>query len=531
MALAALLLAGCQRQVHFQELPDFEIPESATPAPVVEEPLPGGTLRVALGPTTEDLNPLTNQDRDTRNVLELVYEPLVELDEAQQPAPCLAESWSADAENHTVTFALRQGVTFHDGSALSAQDVVYTGQQLLNQYEIQREEGQPVASLPFTAVEATEDGQVRFTMRNASYGLLCAMNFPILKEGGADASPMGTGPFQLERVEPDEGLSLVRFDGWWRKAPILERVQATCFKSPEAALEAYTQGELDVVLTDSITYGRYQRDSLSSVHSAMTQYYECLMPNLSSAMVGDEQVRRAILEGIDRKQLSANAYLGNATAVDAPVPPDSFAYRAPENAPPYDPEAAVARLEQAGWRDEDGDGIRERVIDGQTVPLSVTLVTNKNGSPGRADAAKAIEDMLEKIGVMVEVETLGENSLSYRIEQKKYDLALVGFYLSRVPDVTGLLHSQGLQNPNGAKSEAVDGILGNLAQASDVQTYVDAMGALQAQVAQELPLMSLYMRSFCLVVRDPLRLGETQPREMEAYRGVSSWYFVGQPSA
>ena len=72
-------------------------------------PSPGGTLRVALGPTTEGLNPLTNQDRDTRNVLELVYEPLVELDEAQQPAPCLAESWSADAENHTVTFALRQG--------------------------------------------------------------------------------------------------------------------------------------------------------------------------------------------------------------------------------------------------------------------------------------------------------------------------------------------------------------------------------------------------------------------------------------
>ena len=85
-------------------------------------------------------------------------------------------------------------MTFHDGSALSAQDVVYTGQQLLNQYEIQREEGQPVASLPFTAVEATEDGQVRFTMRNASYGLLCAMNFPILKEGRRGRLPHGHRP-------------------------------------------------------------------------------------------------------------------------------------------------------------------------------------------------------------------------------------------------------------------------------------------------------------------------------------------------
>lgn len=522
--------------MHFQELPDFEIPQSATPAPVAEEPLAGGTLRVALGATTEDLNPLTNQDRDTRNVLALVYEPLVELDEAQQPAPCLAESWSADAENHTLTFTLRRGVSFHDGSALSAQDVVYTGQQMLAQYEAQRQQGGPVASLPFTAVEAAEEGQVRFTMRNASYGLLCAMNFPILKEGGADsasAAPMGTGPFQLEGVEPDEGLRLVRFDGWWRKAPILERVQATCFKSPEAALEAYAQGELDVVLTDSITYGRYQRDSASSIRAVMTQYYECLMPNLGGDITGDALVRRAILEGIDRKQLATDQYLGNATVVDAPVPPDSFACRAPENAPAYDPEAAIAHLEEAGWRDEDGDGIREKVIDGKTEPLAITLITPKNGSPGRTDAAKAIKGMLEKIGVVVEVQTLGENSLNYRIDQKQYDLALVGFYLSRVPDVTGLLHSQGLQNPNGYKSEAMDSILGNLAQAADVQTYVDAMGAMQAQVAQELPLMSLYMRSFCLVARDHLRMGEAQPREMEAYRGISSWYFVGQapPSA
>src|SRR5680860_996772 len=214
----------------------------------------GGTLRVGSQPAI-NLDPHFSTNVADIMLNHQVYDWLVEIDENNKPAPGLAESWEHSEDGTEWTFALRQGVKFHDGSELGPEDVVYTFDRLRNP-----DVGAPTVSLyeNIKSVEALDSTHVRF--------LLAAPNpeFPIdvgdyhaavLSSGVEDPATnwVGTGPFMIDSFLPEDRAELVRNTDYWREGadgqslPYLDGLNIIFSPDQGAQVEALRGGELDYV--------------------------------------------------------------------------------------------------------------------------------------------------------------------------------------------------------------------------------------------------------------------------------------------
>src|SRR5687768_17090812 len=195
---------------------------------------PGGTVRVALIQPTTEPNPLLVQDEGGAGMLGSTAEYLSFSDENLELQPRIAESWEPNEDGSAWTFTIRQGVTFHNGATLTAEDVVATFEKLINP-----DGGSANAQSALGGVlspgniEAADDATVVFNL-DAPNG-----NFPTLVSSAnynaiiipADLDPAdwgktfeGTGPFRLERFTPKVGLSVVRNEAYWGDKPFADKV-------------------------------------------------------------------------------------------------------------------------------------------------------------------------------------------------------------------------------------------------------------------------------------------------------------------
>ena len=174
------------------------------------------------------LNPLDPVEREFMSLTDLVYEGLMYIDDDYKPQPCLAESYQVSTNGKTWYFYLREGVTFHDGSALEAQDVVATAQEILRLAE----EGKGrYSTLKYfiESIEATNKQTVVIETKNRpNYAFLYAMNFPVLKASEVQAEmPAGTGAYFVDIFVPEDYMLLSAYTGWWQNMPECEQVMVT----------------------------------------------------------------------------------------------------------------------------------------------------------------------------------------------------------------------------------------------------------------------------------------------------------------
>lgn len=288
-----------------------------------------------------------------------VWETLVQLEADGSPQPLLAESWEISDDGLTVTFNIREGVTFHDGTDLDAADVVYS----LNK---NAESGVSRASVAFTSVtgvEAVDDYTVEVTLEQPSQsflsrmadraGLIVPENF--FEDNDAATTVIGTGPYTFGEYRIDQDLTLHRYDGYWGEQPYFETVVQRFIPDETAALNALLGGEIDMVASvigegmDRVaTIADDPNFTMTLIPGTEVSYWAL---NTNVEAFQDIRVRQAIQHGHNRQSHIDAATAGTATsscsmAVPAGVPWDT------DYCPyPYDPDRARELLEEAGATD------------------------------------------------------------------------------------------------------------------------------------------------------------------------------------
>ncbi len=290
-------------------------------------------------------------------LLENVWETLVRMEADGTASPLLAESWEVSDDGLNVTFNLRQGVVFHDGSDMTSADVVYS----LNK---NKESGVSRASGPLTTVvdvQAPDDYTVVVTLEQPSLpfvanmanraGIVVPENF--FEDNDAATTVIGTGPYTFGEYRIDQDLTLNRFADYWGELPYFETVVQRFIPDETAAINAFLSGELDMVA--SVIGEGMDRVSSIADDPAFTL---TLLPgtevsfwslNTNVPEFSDIRVRQAIQYGHNRQSHIDAATAGTATfscnmGVPAGVPWDD------DYCPyPYDPAKAVALLEEAGY--------------------------------------------------------------------------------------------------------------------------------------------------------------------------------------
>ena len=486
---------------------------------------------------TDDLalRPLELNQRDVVSVLDLVYEGLFTMDDNYMPQPELAYSYEFVNDGRRLRVVLRDDVTFHNGQALTANDVVATldymfelsgfDEDLNSEYELADRGLYYATFYSLQSWTAEDDHTLLFTLRRGCYGSLYAFTFPILPASEvANDMPAGTGPYTYDGYERGSAIWLKANTAWWNRTPEVTNIRASIYKDAEAALNAFDMQDVDVAMTRSINASRYSGSLNSFSLSARTRQLEVLLMNraykdLKSDENGENLVREAISYAINRSELISSVYQGMATVAYTPIPTGTWLSNESTIRDIYDPLMAESLLDQAGWKMAD-DG--KRYKNNKEMESFRILVYDEPGSTVRTNAATKIVEQLNAVGIPAYVATWSRSSVVEKLRSGDYSLALVAFNFDVAPDPGFTLTSTASCNYTRYRSDEMNKLLTQLRSSVASSDYQNTMQLIQDQFEADIPYLCLYWRTGSLLSRSTFT-NVRDVRELEMLRGVESF--------
>jgi oligopeptide transport system substrate-binding protein len=391
--------------------PTAAAPEAAEPTAAAPEAAGDNTLRISFAVWPDDLHPQRSSFANEIAILSLNYEGLAGLDKDLQTVPAAAESWEYNADATSITFKLRDGLTYSDGSPLTAERFVQAARRWLDPRDagdyqatlemikgadailgtaIPTDEGTLDQKFQELAITAPDDKTitVEFTKPTPYFHTLATMwgFFPVQQElidaGGETwwqdaANHVGNGPFQVTSI--DQGNNLIEYvanENYWDGRPKLDGVQLRIIEDPAVALQAYQSGEIDMFEPDPNDIPTIKADAALS-----PEYKEyagsctlTLQFNLTKAPFDNPKVREAFAVGFDREGYTRDALKGTEIPTLTWIPTGYPGYDASEDRFAYDPEKAKALLAEAGF--PNGEGLPE---------IKVTYSSSNPANQARAE--------------------------------------------------------------------------------------------------------------------------------------------------
>ena len=483
LAVGLLALLGVSGYFGWRLLfPSPEIVVTATPEAIATEdvestpqPITTSTTFVqAVGRAPITLNPVYATDAAAQTIIDKLYPRLL----GQDPnggfiVPTeLATEWEISPDGRTYTFHRREGVRWSDGEPVSAQDFKFTYDALAS----------PLVQSPYrdrtvgiVQVEAPDPSTVVVTLAGPNCAVLHSLRQPLLPSHrfAPDFSDLATnsinrtpelsaGPFLFVEQVTGEKVVLARNPDYWQGAAQIAEWEVRILPDPNARREALAAGDVDLAYYSPDELAQTPLDDLGDAVTLSvmpTDGYSFLALNLAEPanpqpgqtgngenqpqtphpILGDLAVREAIAAAIDYDRIINEVFHGRATRTASYVPSiASWAYADDLPLPTYDPTRAAERLNEAGWIDDNGDGVRTR----QGTPLRLTLRTNED-NPYRVQIAQLIAEQLTALGIEVELIAGSFDELTAVLLDQQFDLVVIGWEnLGADPGNSPFWHSQ-----------------------------------------------------------------------------------------
>lgn len=360
-------------------------------------------------------------------ILMNVYDGLVRYkDGTLEVEPALATDWTISEDGTEYTFNLREGVTFHDGSAFNAESVVFNFERM-----IQEDHPYHTGTFPLsfyfsavTAVEAVDDMTVKFTLNESFAPFLSNLAYPAglivskaaVEEHGEDfdRNPSGTGAFKFVEWQSNTRVVVDRFDAYWDGAAPLDAVVYRPITDANTRVAEMLSGGIDVMVEvppDNVS--TFSSDAAFTLYEEAGPHLWFLILNAKEGPMADVRVRQAANYAVNKEALVDNVLQGTASVAAGPTPPAfNWAYNEDLDPYPYDPDKARELLAEAGaegasltfYVTEGGSGMLDPIAMGtaiqadlQAVGLDVTIETYEwntflgivnPGLEGKADMAE-----------------------------------------------------------------------------------------------------------------------------------------------
>jgi len=386
---AGLVLAGCASA---SEEPTTE-PTETTSATAEPEPTSGGSMVVGITVDPDTIFPWKATQFQAFRMLENVYDTLTAFDADLNVVPGLAESWEVSDDGLAITFDLRDGVKFSDGSDFDSADVKYS-------YEaIQDEANAAVARSTLggvTSIDTPDSDTVVLNLATADVGILAnltSVNLAIVSSDDTEetlsTATNGTGPFVLESRTAGQNVVLARNPNYWGDATPLDTVEFRVLPDEAAIAAAMSAGNVQMaVFSDPITARTVTGDV--TVNTTPQLSYHALMLNARNGSMTDKNVRLAIQCAIDRQAVLDTALLGEG-AVTGPI--TSPAFRSDPNARPCPERDLAAAAEYLA-------------ASGNAGGLEIDAIVAQNLYAGAVEIAQAVAAQLAEANITLNLEVL-----------------------------------------------------------------------------------------------------------------------------
>jgi len=283
-----------------------------------------------------------------------VFEGLTRFDESGAVQPALAESWDISEDGLTYTFALHEGVTFHDGTEMDSADVKFSLERAMAEDSTN---AQPQLFEDIASVEAPEPQTVVITLSepNGRFTFNLAWGDAVIvgeESAGSNATnPVGTGPFSFEEWVQGDRVELAAYADYWGEAVALESATFKFISDPNAAFAAMMAGDVDAFpnFPATETLPQFEADPRFKVIVGSTEGETIMAMNNARPPLDNVQVREAIAHAIDRQEIIDGAMFGYGTPIGTFFAPHNPAYVDLTDRSDYDPERARELLAEAGY--------------------------------------------------------------------------------------------------------------------------------------------------------------------------------------
>jgi len=414
-----------------------------------------GRLNLSLGGEISVINPILSTDTTSSAIEGVIFSGLVKVDKNLDFVPDMARSWKVSKNGLVWTFYLKRGIKWHDGAQLTAEDVKFTFDTIMNPKvnSVRRGDyfidGKPIVFKVIDKYTLRAILPKPFSPFIASAGMSIIPKH-ILQGKELDMTffsrhPIGAGPFKFVEYKTGDHVLVTRNDDYYGGRPMLKEIMFRIIPDENTSLIALKSGEIDESGIPAKDFhpikgvGLYKYDAL---------LYTYLGFNLKSPKFADTRVRQALSYAVNRKQLIGLIFRGFASPAYSPSAPVSWAYSDDVHKYLYDPDKAKQLLSEAGVRD-----------------LSFTLLIN-HGNKEREKAATILQQQFKKIGVKMDIRVLEWSALlkviNARKDPKDYDAVLIGWSTGVDPDSYSIWHSSqypGGLNFIGYKNPKIDKLL------------------------------------------------------------------------
>ena len=457
---------------------------------------PPGVLIVGQIAEPKALDPAAVTAVNDFRILMNVYDGLVRYkDGTLEVEPALATGWDISEDGLVYTFALREGVTFHDGSALDAEAVKFNFDRMLNEDHPYHDTGPFPLAFFFSAVQSTEvvdDLTVRFTL-NAPYApFLSNLAYPTglivspaaVAEHGAEfgRNPSGTGPFSFVEWRSNEAVVIEAYADHWDGAPQLQAAVFRPITDANTRTAEMLAGGIDLMVeVPPLALSEFQGDAYT-VHEQAGPHVWFLILNAKEGPFADVRVRQAANYAINKEAIVNEVLEGTAEVAAGPTPPAfAWAYNEALEPYPYDPEKARALIAEAG-------------AEGAELTFYVT-----EGGSGMLDPVAmgtAMQADLEAVGFDVKIETYEWNTFLGNVNpglEGKADMAQMA-WMTNDPDTLPFLAlrteawpEQGGFNSGYYSNPEVDALLDAARVSTDQEERARLYKEMQTIVQQDAP--------------------------------------------
>lgn len=437
-----------------------------------EKPQYGDMIVVGSIGDASVLIPMLASDATSHQIAGLIFNGLVKYDKDLNLVGDLAKSWEISEGGKVITFHLRKGVTWEDGTPFTSGDILF-GFNLITDPKT------PTAYagdfLEVKNAEAPDPYTFKVTYKQpfapalSSWGNLVVLPKHLLEGQDITKSsfgrrPVGLGPFKLKNWVTQDRIELIANTNYFEGRPYLDGYVMRIIPDPATMFLELKSGGLDWMGLSPIQYDRQTNTPFFQRNFKKYKYlsfsYTYLGYNLRMPLFKDKRVRQAISYAIDKEEIIRGVLLGYGVPATGPYKPDAWFYNPNVKRYPYDPELAKALLAEAGWADRNGDGWLE---DSHGKRFTFTVITNQ-GNGLRDRTAQIIQYRLKQIGIEMKIRTLEWTAfINDFIDKRRFEAVILGWTLGQDPDIFDIWHSSktGEKELNfiGYKNEELDDLL------------------------------------------------------------------------
>ncbi|MCC3376698.1 ABC transporter substrate-binding protein [Cohnella sp. REN36] len=450
------------------------------------QPKDGGNLIIAVGADPVILNPNYAGDRVSLTIDQALYAPLFQVNNGKKTF-YLADSLTPSADNLTYTLKLKSGLTWHDGQPLTADDVVFTIDKILDEKQNSMfRENLIIGGKPVQAVKV-DDTTVDFKLPQVSpaFEATLVQLTPIPKhvfenEGDIEKSsknnaPIGSGPFKFKEYKSGEYVTLERFDNYFGGKPHLDSITYRIAKDTNAANLALQNGEINVKYLDPQDVATIQATNNFEIlpYSEGRLAYLLFNEDSDTGAIAKKEVRQAISYALSRDELIQTTYTSSEYADPAKsfVTPDGLFHT--NDVTSYDNDVAKAKelLDAAGVKN-----------------LKLRFIVS-SGNKAQEAVSLYVQQKLKAVGITVELKNMDASAYGQKfvdLKSKDYELALAGYIMGYDPDAYRILFATG-SNSNYSRysNKEVDALFNEGASEADETKRGEAYKKLQETIASD----------------------------------------------